>query len=516
MIVPNLPINQYYNQLVSHFKLLHSTNQIITKLGYSPRNNNKEAQLLSEFKLLTANLNILATNAKLIIIEKLLKNYEDWIKHNSNLIPPYTLRQLLDTKEISRPQALILMQFEYYLHTNDITNRDKMELLLSRCVSQDTDEENLTLEIELLFPSQTSPAVDPEHLETLRFLNKTAKAFDNSTTFTEIECLQEFRHLKSRLRDDFWHPTVLSLITSINLSLKKRFLEIFEQEINEVSLLTDKLLHLNIYKIPKLRSNGWLNLPSIKKYLDKISGILAQNYYANYPKLLVFLRLSTLIRQTAKKYNLSVQETEKLSHIKSWLIINEDTNKETPSMMFLNTKNQLNPSIEIKPIDKHLAEERLKVQIQYIKNTLVARRTHTNSEWIHLKYGWYMLTAPEIEILLLTNSPNNNSTNTQNKLIERAIALHSEMQEALNFYNSRKQFLSSARGIFSISTLSYYLSQAEHTCANLENYSLRLRKQDNHSKTVLLLAQRSKLEKITTELYKLLNSQLNCHNTQVS
>lgn len=511
MIVSMVSVDQYYNDLVSRFKLLHSTNQILAKLGYSPKRINKEAQLFLAFKQLSVDINVLATNAKLIVIEKLLADYEAWVKYNSNLIPPYTLRQLLDLQEISHSEILILIQFEYYLRESNIINRDKMELLLGRCFSPDIDQDNLTLEIELLLPEPTLPIVDNEFLENLKFFDKTAKSLDNNEGLTEIEFLRDFRALKLRLREDFWHPTMLSLITSINLTLKKRFSALFEQEMEALTLLTDKLLNIEVHKIAKLRGNGWLNLHSIKKYLEKMPRLLTQNYQNNYPRLLIIKRLSILIRKSAKKYNLSLQGTEKLSQIKDWLIINQDESDAPPSAL-MSLNNRLKLPIEVTLMDKHLAEERLKLQIQYIKDILRSRSNLANLEWLHMKYGWFMLTAPEIEIFLSATSSQGKNTNTQDRLIERAIVLRLEMQEALNFYNSRKQFLPSARGIFSISMLSYYLSQAENTCANLENYSLRLRKQGDYSKVLILLAERSRLQDIAVELHQLLNSQINSKN----
>lgn len=530
--INTISLSLCFKNLALHFRLLHSVNKVLTKL-LQPTDSFSflEKMLFGKLELLknylnddTSNIQVLEVNAIIRYIEKYLSTYHQNVVERNKLVSVVKLRQYIEGHKIEKPEITVLTQFEFYLHSNNEINHQKLELLLTRLLCDNDKLEDIENLITSFFNNNiySSNLLNIHHLPKPDFIDALASvnnSVNNSENFDDLilkKSIDKLRQIKGQLKGSFWHPSILAYLIFTNVNLHNKFDRLLDQECKEIKDDAANLILHGVDYIPKINNERQqINLINVYKFVCKINKLIKQEYKSNYYNLSKLIYLNKTLKQSVEylnnktvtsSYN-SLSFINKDSNLKqkSWAIVDNDNENNLPDPLItsLHTNNKLH-HINIRPFEQNLDEEQLSNCIKHIIQTLRRRELNGKDQIIRIKYSDLVLRKEEVAIILGSIPDSNIFIELPMLLGCRAIAIYSQLHDAISFYQTKPSLLGVSVGIYGLVNLVYYWFQGQDTITAIENYVKEL-KQEDLATISGLISIKDKLKNILEQLPVLLN-----------
>lgn len=530
--INTISLSLCFKNLALHFRLLHSVNKVLTKL-LQPTDSFSflEKMLFGKLELLknylnddTSNIQVLEVNAIIRYIEKYLSTYHQNVVERNKLVSVVKLRQYIEGHKIEKPEITVLTQFEFYLHSNNEINHQKLELLLTRLLCDNDKLEDIENLITSFFNNNiySSNLLNIHHLPKPDFIDALASvnnSVNNSENFDDLilkKSIDKLRQIKGQLKGSFWHPSILAYLIFTNVNLHNKFDRLLDQECKEIKDDAANLILHGVDYIPKINNERQqINLINVYKFVCKINKLIKQEYKSNYYNLSKLIYLNKTLKQSVEylnnktvtsSYN-SLSFINKDSNLKqkSWAIVDNDNENNLPDPLItsLHTNNKLH-HINIRPFEQNLDEEQLSNCIKHIIQTLRRRELNGKDQIIRIKYSDLVLRKEEVAIILGSIPDSSIFIELPMLLGCRAIAIYSQLHDAISFYQTKPSLLGVSVGIYGLVNLVYYWFQGQDTITAIENYVKEL-KQEDLATISGLISIKDKLKNILEQLPVLLN-----------
>ena len=323
--INKINIKEKFNCLAAEFKLLYNVRKILYKLNHQLESlvvieKNLFLYLQSFKETLSTKIfdqKALEINILLVLIEKYLSAYKMSIIKNNKLLSVDLLRYYIKNNQLKEVEVVTLLQFEFYLHSIDISSHAKVEVLLAKLTYNVKQLDNIQNIITLFDKKPNYKNIYyADMIDKIISINKQIKSVNDFESLIKSNVIKQVRNIKNSLRDNFWYPEVLAYLIFTNINLSEHFAGLLEKECNFIKHSVEHLILKEVEQLAKLHDIGRLDLFKIYELVSEVNLWINQEYNNNYKNLTKIAYAGELIRQMVGS-NLDTSKKEILIDITS-------------------------------------------------------------------------------------------------------------------------------------------------------------------------------------------------------